>query len=270
MLEARDRVGGRVLNVDLGGGIITEGGAEFIGPTQDRIAALAKDVGVDTYPTYNSGDNIYFRNGAATRYSATGPLGAVPPDPTGAVEAQKAILQLDDMARTIPLDAPWTAPRAAEWDGQTFETWKLANTLTDSGRFLLDVAITSIFSCEPRDVSLLFVLFYLAAAGNESTPGTIERLVNTGGGAQERRFAGGSQLVPINLAKRLGRRVVLGQPVRRIVTQKGTVTAIADGYRVTARRAIVAIPRRWPRASTTTRSSPPCATSSPSACRWAR
>ncbi len=238
MLEARDRVGGRVLNVDLGGGIITEGGAEFIGPTQDRIAALAKDVGVDTYPTYN----IYFRNGAATRYSATGPLGAVPPDPTGAVEAQKAILQVDDMARTIPLDAPWTAPRAAEWDGQTFETWKLANTLTDSGRFLLDVAITSIFSCEPRDVSLLFVLFYLAAAGNESTPGTIERLVNTGGGAQERRFAGGSQLVPINLAKRLGRRVVLGQPVRRIVTQKGTVMAIADGYRVTARRAIVAIP----------------------------
>jgi monoamine oxidase len=242
VLEARNRVGGRVLNVDLGDGVITEGGAEFIGPTQDHIAALAKDVGVDTYPTYNSGDNIYFRNGSAMRYSSSGPLGPVPPDPTGALEAEKAILQLDDMAKTIPLDAPWTAPNAAEWDGQTFETWKLANTVTDSGRFLLDVAITSIFSCEPRDVSLLFVLFYFAAAGNESTPGTIERLVNTAGGAQERRFVGGSQLVPINLAQRLGKRVVLGQPVRRIVTQKGTVTAIADGYRVTAKRAIVAVP----------------------------
>jgi monoamine oxidase len=200
VLEARDRVGGRVLNVDLGNGVITEGGAEFIGPTQDRIAALAKDVGVDTFPTYNTGDNIYFRNGTATRYSSSGPLGPVPPDPTGAVEAEKAILQLDDMAKTIPLDAPWTAPRAKEWDSQTFETWKLANVLTPSGRFLLDVAITSIFSCEPRDVSLLFVLFYLAAAGNESNPGNIERLVNTGGGAQERRFVGGSQLVPIELA----------------------------------------------------------------------
>src|SRR5690348_1911706 len=41
VLESRDRVGGRVLNVDLGNGVITEGGAEFIGPTQDRIAALA-------------------------------------------------------------------------------------------------------------------------------------------------------------------------------------------------------------------------------------
>jgi monoamine oxidase len=242
VLEARDRVGGRVLNVDLGTGVITEGGAEFIGPTQDRIAALAKDVGVDTFPTYNTGDNVYFRNGMATRYSASGPLGPVPPDPTGAVEAEKAILQLDQMAKTIPLDAPWTAPKAKEWDAQTFETWKLANTVTPSGRFLLDVAITSVFSCEPRDVSLLFVLFYLAAAGNESNPGNIERLVNTGGGAQERRFVGGSQLVPIRLAERLGDRVILSRPVRRIVTENGTVTAMADGYSVAAKRAIVAIP----------------------------
>ena len=146
------------------------------------------------------------------------------------------------MAKTIPLDAPWTAPKAKEWDSQTFETWKLANVLTPSGRFLLDVAITSVFSCEPRDVSLLFVLFYLAAAGNESNPGNIERLVNTGGGAQERRFVGGSQLVPIKLAERLGDRVVLGQPVRRIVSDSGTVTAVADGRSVTAQRAIVAIP----------------------------
>jgi monoamine oxidase len=243
VLEARDRVGGRVHNLDLGGGVITEAGAEFIGPTQDRIAALAKDVGVDTYPTYNTGDNVYFRNGMALRYSSSGPLGAVPPDPTGAIEAEKAILQLDDMAKQVPLDAPWTAPKAAEWDGQTFETWKLANTVTDGGRFLLDVAITSIFSCEPRDVSLLFVLFYLAAAGNESNQGSIERLVNTAGGAQESRFVGGSQLVPIKLAERLGDRIRLSQPVRRLVTNDdGTITATADTATVTASRAIVAIP----------------------------
>ncbi|MGZ6642209.1 MAG: flavin monoamine oxidase family protein, partial [Solirubrobacteraceae bacterium] len=90
--------------------------------------------------------------------------------------------------------------------------------------------------------SLLFVLFYIAAAGNESNPGTIERLVSTGGGAQDQRFVGGSQRVPIELARRLGRRVILGQAVRRLVTQKSSITAITDGYRVTAKRAIVAIP----------------------------
>ena len=84
---------------------------------------------------------------------------------------------------------------------------------TPSGRFLLDVAITSVFSCEPRDVSLLFVLCYLAAAGNESNPGNIERLINTGGGAQERRFVGGSQLVA-EQARRAPGRARRAQPAR--------------------------------------------------------
>src|SRR3954469_20791164 len=51
VLEARDRVGGRILNHDLGNGAITEVGGQYIGPTQDRIAALARDVGVETFPT---------------------------------------------------------------------------------------------------------------------------------------------------------------------------------------------------------------------------
>ena len=228
-------------------------------------------MGVDTFPTYNTGDNIYFRNGTATRFSSSGPLGPVPPDPTGAVEAEKAILQLDDMAKTIPLDAPWTAARAKEWDSQTFETWKLANVLTPSGRFLLDVAITSVFSCEPRDVSLLFVLFYLAAAGNESNPGNIERLVNTGGGAQERRFVGGSQLVP-HQARPAPGRPRRPQPARAPDRQR---ERHGDRGRRRLQRDRPSAPsspcrRRWRRASTTARSCRRCATSSPSACRWAR
>src|SRR5207244_5933793 len=41
VLEARHRVGGRALNAELGGGVISERGATFIGPTQDRIRRLA-------------------------------------------------------------------------------------------------------------------------------------------------------------------------------------------------------------------------------------
>jgi monoamine oxidase len=242
VLEARDRVGGRVRGQAIGNGVITESGAEFIGPTQDHIAALAKELGVATYPTYNTGDNIYFRHGAATRYSATGPLGPVPPEVPGAIEAEKAIIQLDQMAAQVPVDAPWKAASAADWDSQTLETWKRANLTTDGGRFLIDVSTTSIFSAEPRDLSLLFALFYFAAAGNESTPGTIERLVSTAGGAQERRFVGGSQLVPQRLARKLGRRVVLRTPVRRIFKTKGGVRVESDRVTVNAKRVIVAIP----------------------------
>src|SRR3954451_19989371 len=48
VLEARDRVGGRAHNYPIGDGEITERGATFAGPTQDRILALAKEMGVST------------------------------------------------------------------------------------------------------------------------------------------------------------------------------------------------------------------------------
>src|SRR5262245_49235707 len=44
VLEARDRVGGRVLNEPIGNGKIVEAGAQFVGPTQTRILALAAEV----------------------------------------------------------------------------------------------------------------------------------------------------------------------------------------------------------------------------------
>src|SRR5215475_3815750 len=46
VLEARDRVGGRTLNHHVSKGVIAEAGGEYIGPTQNHIAALAKEMGV--------------------------------------------------------------------------------------------------------------------------------------------------------------------------------------------------------------------------------
>src|SRR5262245_7973610 len=63
VLEARNRVGGRTWNASLGNGNITELGGEFVGPTQDRILALARVVGVKTFPTYNTGSNVLIAGG---------------------------------------------------------------------------------------------------------------------------------------------------------------------------------------------------------------
>jgi monoamine oxidase len=236
VLEARDRVGGRVRGTRIDGGHTVESGGEFIGPTQDRMAALAKDMGVDTFPTYNDGSSIYYRRGLRVPYNG------IPPDPEGVSEALVAIQTINSMAAEVPVDAPWKAPRAAEWDGKTWETWMQENVHTDGGRLLVEIATTSIFSFEPRDLSMLFVLFYVAAAGNEQNPGDFNRLINTAGGAQETRFAGGSQLVPLALAKKLGKRIRLNAPVRRIVQRKGSVEVQADGVTATGQRVVVAIP----------------------------
>ena len=121
VLEARDRVGGRLLNHSLGGGTITEVGGEYIGPTQDRIAALAKAVGVDTFKTYNDGSNQLLLDGKISRYPATG----LPTDPAVAADIVRFIGIIDGLAKTIPVDTPWTAPRADEFDSQTFETFSM-------------------------------------------------------------------------------------------------------------------------------------------------
>ncbi|WP_046734010.1 flavin monoamine oxidase family protein [Streptomyces humi] len=243
VLEARDRVGGRVVNLKLANGGFTEGGGEFIGPTQDRVKALADSLGVATFTTYNTGDNLLYKGGRRTPYDTGGLLGSVPPvDAAGLANAAIVQSELDSMAATVPVDAPWTAAKAAEWDKQTFESWLNANAVVPSAKFLLDLACTSIFSAQPRELSLLYVLYYIAAAGNESTPGTLERLTDTANGAQESRFVGGSQQVPIKLAATLGDRVVLGAPVRSVVKSGGSYLVTADGVTVTATRVVVAVP----------------------------
>jgi monoamine oxidase len=241
VIEARDRVGGRTLNHSIGGGHVIEVGGQWIGPTQDRLAALAKSVGVKTFKTYNSGQNISWISGTATRYPADAAVPALPPDATNAL--LNAVVSLDSMAKTVPLDAPWTAKDARLWDGQTFETWKLANAPTALGQGVLDVVIEAVWAAEPSDVSLLHVLFYIASAGDAKNAGSLARLISTAGGAQESRFVGGSQKISLELAKRLGsRRILLNAPVSRIVHSARGVRLFAGDQQVSAKHVIVAVP----------------------------
>jgi monoamine oxidase len=243
VLEARNRVGGRTLNAPIGGNEVIEVGGQWVGPTQDRLLALGEAMGVPTYKTYNEGDNLYYRGGSLQRFSSTGPLGAVPPDPEGAPQAAAFIQQINDMAARVPRDRPWEAASAVEWDSQTVETFKQANAPTEGGRFLFDVGVEAVFAAEPRDISLLWLLFYTAAAGNETTPGDFNRLLNTAGGAQESRYVGGSQRVALRVAKQLGKkRIVLGSPVRRVKQGGKSVTVESDRAVVNAKRVIVAVP----------------------------
>jgi monoamine oxidase len=242
VLEARDRVGGRALNAAIGGGEITERGATFIGPTQDHIAKLASDFGVGTFPTYDTGDNVYLRDGNRSTYSDTGPTGTAPFDPLILPDLTLVVTLLDQMSTEVPVDSPWTAQRAAEYDGQTLESWINGHSLTPQFRSLVPAATRPIFGAEPRELSLLFTLFYIAASGNEQNPGTFERNFNTRGGAQESRFRGGSQLIALRIAQQLGKQVLLNSPVSRITQRTDGVTVESGRLRVDASRVVVAVP----------------------------
>lgn len=245
VVEARNRVGGRVLNEPVGGGDIVEVGAFSAGPTQDRVLALAEDLGVDTFDTYDTGDNVSYVNGVRSTFSDKTPLGGIPPDPVIASQAAIVALQADQMATQVSVDEPWAANDAAAWDGQTVETWLRANTTygtSESWTKVVNAFFEALIGCDPRDVSLLYLVAYVAAAGNEDNVGTLERLINVPGGAQQFRFVGGSQKIALKVAEELGDRVRLGHPVRRISTKNGEVHVHADGLTVTGERVIVAIP----------------------------
>jgi monoamine oxidase len=242
VVEARKRVGGRVLNHRLttshGSGVIESGGA-FIGPTQNHIAALADELGVPTFPEYVTGSSVYLS-------SLIGRLeypGTVPPDPTILADAALLLQQIDGFAAEIDVAAPWAHPRAREWDSMTLSQWIHANALNPAG---IENVITCWtqpgFGADPSELSFLFTLWYVACSGDEAHKGTFSRNSDTASGAQERRFVGGSQRVPLKLARSLGDAVALHAPVRRIVQKHHRVHVRTGRGTVVARRVIVAAP----------------------------
>lgn len=243
LLEARSRVGGRVAGHRLPSGEFSERGGTFVGPTQDRVLTALDRFGIGTYPTYNEGDNVYINGGQRQEFSDTGITGSAPPDPLILAELITLVARLDQMSTSVPVGAPWTAANAGEWDDQTLAGYIDSNSATERFRRLVPAATRPIFGAEPTELSLLYVLYYIAASGNESNPGTFERNFNTRDGAQERRVEGGSQVLGHAMAKALGkRRIVKRSPVRRIVQRRGRVRVVSDRAVVTAKRAIVAIP----------------------------
>jgi monoamine oxidase len=214
-----------------------------VGPTQDRIVALAKAVGVGVFDAYDTGNNIYAHGDGRTRYSDTGLLGTAPPDVLLLPDIALLVQQIDEMAAKVDPVAPWTYPDARALDGMTLESWVRAHAINTEGILaMLSVLTEALWGAEPREVSMLYALAYVAAAGNETTKGTLERLFDVRNGAQQSRLVGGSQLVAQRVAAALGARVQLSTPVRRIAQTGSGVVVTSDRYVVNAQRVVVAVP----------------------------
>ena len=266
VLEARDQVGGRTLNHEIGDGHVVEVGGQWLGPATDvpaadattgdvrgqsAVEALRRRLGLGRFATYDTGMYVNYRSDLPVQRSTYS--GRTPTDdPLGTADAFRGLKALNEMARSVPLDQPWRAPRAAAWDGMTVQSWMdFGDTapspdghagaggpgvLTPGGRKLISLVMQAVFATEPRDVSLLHALFYISAAGS------IESLINTSGGAQQDRVSGGSQLLSLRLAEQLGERVRVSAPVRRVVQNGERVQVSGDGFEVTCDRVVVAIP----------------------------
>jgi monoamine oxidase len=240
VLEARNRVGGRVKNWHCGMPPACDCG-QVIGPAHTRTRALAKDLGINLYQQYavatGKGNDVLMLDGRRYETPAGGPLNSRTVAPIVA-DAHIPFAELDSMAATVPPESPWEAPHAAEWDAITVESWKQQNSFTDFGRFWIDFLIFLVGAADPSDVSLLHMVGYLSRLGDGKRPGGTNQALDFF--FLSDLVEGGLQLLPDALTMQLGSRVTLGAPVRRILQSGSGVLVESDALNVQANRVIVA------------------------------
>ncbi|WP_345671423.1 flavin monoamine oxidase family protein [Streptomyces similanensis] len=236
VLEARDRVGGRLLNGELPGGAPIEVGGQWVGPAQHQAMALIRELGLSTCPTYGDGEHIAEVRGTRAQYT-----GRIPKlNPLVLADIGQTQYRLDRIARQVAAAEPWRAPQAEELDRQTFDTWLRRTARTTGGRDFFRLITEAVFSNEPEDMSALWAAFYVGAAGG------VDQLINVSGGAQQDRVLGGTQRIALELAEQLGDRIVLDAPVTDIDWQPAATSGVRvtarSGLAVRAQRAVIAVP----------------------------
>ena len=231
VLEARDRVGGRVWT-DVIDGAMLEIGGQWVSPDQDALIETIADLGLETFSRYREGDSVYVGpDGTAHRF--TGEMFPVAPE-TEQVIAEITSL-LDAMVAEIDPDRPWEHPNAAEWDSISWDAWLRAQSDDDEAVRNLAFATGSAMLTKPTHAfSLLQSLLMAASAGSYSNLVDADFIL-------DKRVVGGLQQVPLRLAERLGEDVLLNQPVRSLEWSDAGVVARTDSVTVRARHAIIAL-----------------------------
>jgi monoamine oxidase len=224
VLEARDRAGGRLEPVAGPGGVAYDAGGQFLGATQTRVVELVDELGLRHSPLSRSGRFVRVR--AGRRAASNG--GAF--DDDAASEQYDAALQrIVDMAGELDLEAPWTHPRAAEWDAETFRTWTVSQIASAGARRAVEGDLMP--TGPPTDVSLFRVLAFVRAVGDR------DDLLSTEHGLVH----GGSFQIAERVAAPLADAIVLESPVRKIAQDATGVRVTSDRAEVDAGAAIVAL-----------------------------
>jgi putrescine oxidase len=234
VLEARDRVGGRLWTDHIEGQLFELGG-QWVSPDQTALLETLDELGLATYSRYRKGENVYVSaDGTAHRY--TGDI--FPASAETQAELERLIALLDTLVAEIDPAEPWAHERAAEFDHVSFKQWleqqtSDAEAIANISLFVADAMLTK----PAHSFSLLQALLIAASAGSYSNLVDADFIL-------DKRVVGGLQQVPLVLAEALGDDVIVSAPAASIHwTEAGVTVLAADGeISVTARYAIVAVP----------------------------
>lgn len=253
VLEARERVGGRLWTDEVDG-VDLELGGQWVSPDQDELLRVLDELGLETFSRYRDGKSVYISITGERRTFEGEQL----PVPT-AVEKEMVRLTelLDSLAAQMDADRPWDAPFADELDRQSFAAWlgdqcDEQEAVDNIAMFIAQAMLTK----PAHSFSALQAVQMAASAGSFSNLVDSEFIL-------DKRVVGGLQRVPLTLAERLGDAVRLGHDVERVSWSDAGVEVVSGDLTLSARHLVVAVP---PTAVSRIRFDPPL----PSAQREAR
>ncbi|MDB5523559.1 MAG: Putrescine oxidase [Rhizobium sp.] len=206
LLEARDRVGGRVESIPLPGGLRVDTGGQFLCEDMPEVMALAKAHGKTFIRPYDLGE-IAYQPSIEVEHGD---------------EINRQVYQLRDVIAGIDLADPSIASlTVSEWIDRQ-------NTSADAKSAFLAL-VTGLWCCPPDEISFV----YLAS--------TERRFTNT---VTELEFflAETMHSLADDLAARLGDRLRLNHPVARILHSEHGVEVFCDTDSFRAARVIIAVP----------------------------
>jgi monoamine oxidase len=203
VLEARDRVGGRLHTGRVGDQLVDLGG-HLMTATQDRLAALADELGIESAIPDRSGKQRFPKGGlfaalaqyrAVLRIQRLMKLG---------VDRHRDASPDDPAENQVGVDRHRGADRAerhrriqrADLDARTLAD-HLASIRNSVARERLALHAELIFAADPADLSLLAYLQRMAVTGGFAPQGELP------GGGRERFFHAGAQELAIRLASDL-------------------------------------------------------------------
>ena len=236
VLEARDRIGGRVYTRRTASGEAVEMGAQWLNPGHDHMFELVERAGLEL-ATPVLGDSAVMLEGRVSRITPDADPEHPGMTPFEVADLGQGLLRLRRLADRVNENEPWAEANAA-WLNQPFERWVRSNLRTPGGK----AAFLHVLG---RAVGLISPESTLVETLQRIVGRDLDSLAAVNAGLQQRRVQGGMAQVCDYLAGQLGDAVHLGAVVDSVSIGDQAITVrttAGDSY--TARDVVVAIPPR--------------------------
>jgi monoamine oxidase len=234
VFEARDRVGGRVLSAPESAGgaagppLVLDLGAQWVGPGQTEVLRWIRELRLHLIPCDVPGRAIWDLDGHIRSGRAAFP----PLPPRALADLLAGGVRAGIMARRISPDAPWQARKAAVWDRVTVADWIGRYLRTPAGRAYAEILVRGNAAIEPRETSMLNLLFGLRSTGS------VRNMVR----AESFRLREGTEELARRLADRVRDQIRFANPVLAVVQDSEGVTVESADASVRCRRVAVCVP----------------------------